>query len=668
MSEAQTASFEQAIAHAQKLLDVRPDFAERQAKAILEQIPTEPRTRLLLGSALRRQGRPAAAREIIERLADEQPRSAQTRLELALCLIALGERRASLAALREAVLLKSDLPDAWRLIAEHHHLDGDISRADAAYARHIQTGVQDPALRVAAEALVDDRLAVAEHLLRERLRTRPSDVAAMRMLAETGTRLGRYAEAEALLEHCLDLAPGFDAARHNLVIVLHRQQKAIDALPHIARLREKTPTDPSLRNLEAACLGLVGEYDRAIALLEELLAQSPDQPRVWLALGHALRTEGRRADAVTAYKRALSLEPSLGDAYWSLANLKNEPFSGGEVSEMEAQLERDVVTGEDRFHFHYALGKAFEDRSDFARSFAHYSDGAHLRRLLTPYDADEFEASCKRSKSLFTGEFFRNRSGWGASSDAPVFIVGLPRAGSTLIEQILSSHSAVEGTMELPEIGAIGRRLQREANRKKDKPYPDILSDLSAEEVRSLGESFLERTKIHRKRGAPLFIDKMPNNFHHLGLILLILPNARVIDARRHPMAAGFAVFKQHFARGHDFSYDLTDIGRYYRAYVDLMAHFDAVMPGRVCRMIHEDLVDDTEGEVRRLLDYLGLPFEPACLEFHRTERAVRTASSEQVRRPIYREGLDHWRNYEPWLGPLAEALGPTLTDWRGGA
>jgi tetratricopeptide (TPR) repeat protein len=664
MSQAQTASFEQAVEHARKLLDVRPDLAERQARAILEQVPTEPRSRLLLGSALRRQGRPDAARDILMRLADEQPNSGQTRLELALCLMALGERSSSLAALRETVRLKPDLPDAWRLIAEHLYLEGDAAGADAAFARHIQTGVQDPALRAAAEALVDDRVAVAEYLLRERLKTHPSDVAAMRMLAEAGTRLGRYAEAEALLEHCLDLAPGFDAARHNLVIVLHRQQKAIDALPHISLLREKNRTDPSLRNLEAACLGLVGEYGRAITLFEELLAQSPDQPRIWLGLGHTLRTEGRRGDAVAAYKRALSLEPGLGDAYWSLANLKDEPFSDEEVSDMEAQLERQDVIGEDRFHFHYALGKALEDRADFAESFAHYAKGARLRRVAAPYDPDEFEASCNRSKALFTREFFRDRAGWGPSSDAPIFVVGLPRSGSTLIEQILSSHSAIEGTMELPEIGAISRRLQREAHRRKGS-YPEILADLEADEVRLLGDSFLERTRIHRKRGAPFFIDKMPNNFHHLGLIFLILPNARVVDARRHPMAVGFSVFKQHFARGHDFSYDLTDIGRYYRAYTNLMSHFVEALPGRVHRVIHEDLVDDVEGEVRRLLAYLGLPFEPACLEFHKTERAVRTASSEQVRRPIFRDGLEQWRNYEPWLAPLAASLGPALDGWR---
>jgi len=664
--QAPVGSIEAALAHATRLLGSRPDLAERQARDILAAAPADPRAQMLLGAALRRQGDTAAALAQLAPLARAQPRSAQTHLELGLTLAAGGEAQASLSALRQAVSLRSDLPDAWRAIADQLYLTGDAAGADAAYARHIEAGILDPELRSAAEALVDGRLAICERLLRERLKAQPSDIAAMRMLAEVGTRLGRYADAEGLLEHCLELAPSFTPARHNLAIVLYRQQKAADALPHIERLRAIDPAEPGWRNLHAACLGMVGEYAQAITLFETLLEQAPDQPRIWLSLGHALRTDGRRAAAVAAYKRALTLEPGLGDAYWSLANLKTERFTEREVADMETQLEREDLRGEDRFHLHYALGKALEDGSNFAGSFAHYAEGARLRRAEAPYDADEFADLIRRSQALFTREFFAARVGSGAKSEAPIFIVGLPRSGSTLIEQILASHSAVEGTMELPEIGAIARRFVRDANRGRGRPYPDALSDLDADSVRDLGETFLKRTEIQRKLGLPFFIDKMPNNFHHLGLILLILPNAKVIDARRHPMATGFSAFKQHFARGQAFSYDLSDIGQYYRAYINLMSHFDAVAPGRVCRVIHEDLVDDTEGQVRRLLAYLGLPFEPGCLEFHRNDRAVRTASSEQVRRPIFREGLEQWRNYEPWLTPLKEALGSTLEDWRG--
>jgi predicted Zn-dependent protease len=665
MTEARAASFEEALAHAVRLLGVRPDLAEQQARGMLASIPGEPRARMLLGAALRHQGRAAEARGVLAPLAAEQPKSPQTHLEFGLVLAGLGESDASLTALRHAVSLKADLPDAWRVIAEQLWLAGDTAGADAAYARHIQTGVLDPALRAAAAALAEDRLAVAEHLLRERLKTHPSDVAAMRMLAEAGTRLGRYADAEGLLEHCLNLAPSFHPARHNLAVVLYRQQKAADALPHIERLRAADPHDPGLINLQAACLGLVGEYAQAIRLFEAILARSPDQPRIWLSLGHALRTEGRRSDAVAAYKRAIELQPGLGDAYWSLANLKTERFDEAEMAAMETQLARPEVIGEDRFHLHYALGKALEDRGDFEPSFANYAEGARLRRLEAPYDPDEFDDLAARSKSVFTPAFFAERAGWGAPSNAPIFVVGLPRSGSTLIEQILASHSTVEGTMELPEIGALARAFGR-ATRRGGAPYPDALADLRADEVRALGETYLERTLTQRKRGTERFIDKMPNNFHHLGLIRLILPNARIVDARRHPMAAGFSAFKQHFARGQAFSYDLTDLGRYYRFYLDLMAHFDAVLPGAVTRVVYEDMVAETEGQTRHLLAALGLAFEPACLRFYETDRPVRTASSEQVRRPIFREGLDQWRHYEPWLAPLADSLGPALQTWRG--
>jgi tetratricopeptide (TPR) repeat protein len=521
-------------------------------------------------------------------------------------------------------------------------------------------------LRQAAEALCDDRLAVAERLLRDRLKAEPTDVAAMRMLAEAGTRLGRLADAEALLTRCLELSPSFDGARYNLAIVLHRQQKGAEAVAHIERLRESDPQEPSYRNLLAASLALIGEYARAIETYHELLEQFPHQARIWLSYGHVLRTGGRRGESVAAYKRAIDMEPGLGEAYWSLANLKTEPFSDDEVAAMENQLERQEVSAEDRFHLHYALGKAREDAGLYDAAFTHYAEGARLRLAAQPYDAEDFSAAASRHKLLYSKTFFARRGGWGADTAAPIFVVGLPRSGSTLIEQILASHSAVEGTMELPEIGAFAHDFGRDAHRLGKAQYPGIVAELTADEVAEYGRTYLEQTQVSRKLGRAHFIDKMPNNFMHIGLIHLILPHAKIIDARRHPMAACFSAFKQHFARGHAFSYDLTDAGRYYRDYVDLMTHFDNVLPGRIHRVIYEDMVENTEAEVRRLLAYVDLPFEAACLKFYENDRAVRTASSEQVRRPIFREGLDQWRNFEPWLEPLKAALGPNLTDWRG--
>jgi tetratricopeptide (TPR) repeat protein len=518
----------------------------------------------------------------------------------------------------------------------------------------------------AAIALCEDRLAVAERLLRDHLGRFPTDVAAIRMLAEAGTRLGRYGDAENLLARCLELAPSFVGARHNYAIVLYRQQKAAQAIPQIERLLALEPRDPAYRLLMAAAFGLVGEYGRAIEIYERVLGEYPDQPKIWLSYGHALRTAGRVDDALAAYRRCIAMTPEMGEAYWSLANLKTERFSPAEEAAIGAQLARSDLSADNRLHLHYALGKALEDRGDFAASFEHYALGAELRRDAVPYDVTETTDQTERSTALFTGAFFAARAGGGSNSTAPIFIVGLPRSGSTLIEQILASHSAVEGTMELPDIVAMARTVGGRGGERESRAYPGVLADLSPERRAELGEEYIAQTRIQRRLGRPFFIDKMPNNFRHIGFIQLILPNARIIDARRHPMGACFSAFKQHFARGHRFSYDLADLGRYYRDYLALMDHFDAVLPGRVHRVIYEDMVENTEGEVRRLLDYCGLAFESACLNFHETDRAVRTASSEQVRQPIFREGLDHWRNYEPWLGPLKEALGPALESWRG--
>ncbi len=660
MVEADSGSLSFALERATALLVKNPLLALRQAEEILQVVPGEPRALLVLGAAHRMVGDPQRGRDLLEPLAAAQPRAASVHYELGQCLAALGETDKAVAALKRATGLKPDSPEAWRALGDQLILTGDAAGADGAYAEHIRASVHDPVLMQAAAALCEDRLAVAEHLLREHLKRNPTDVAALRMLAELGTRLGRYGEAEAMLARCLELAPSFTGARHNYAIVLYRQQKSAEAIPHIEALLAQSPRDPGYRNLMAAALGLVGEYARAIAIYEDVLREYPKQPKIWLAYGHALRTAGRRADAVAAYQRSISMAPHLGEAYWSLANLKTERFTPGEEAAMGQHLADVDLDVEDRLHLHFALGKALEDRGDFANAFKHYATGAGLRRGETPYDPAQTTDDTRRSTALFTRHFFAVRDDGGATSAAPMFIVGLPRSGSTLIEQILSSHPAVEGTMELPDLPRIARNIGGGGD------YFDRLAALTPKERTVLGEEFLAAARIHRKLDRPFFIDKMPNNCRHVGLIHLILPHAKIIDARRHPMAACFSAFKQHFARGQSFSYDLDDLGRYYRDYLALMDHFDAVQPGRIHRVIYEDLVNDMEKEVRSLLDHCGLPFHIGCLKFHETERPVRTASSEQVRRPLYREGLEHWRNFQSWLEPLKAALGPALETWRG--
>jgi len=569
-------------------------------------------------------------------------------------LIREDPRLAALQA-REILAVAPGNADAYRLLGAALRRTGEAEEAERAELDAISASVGDPELMRAAEALLDNELAVAERVLRPRLSARPTDVAAIRMMAELAGRLGRYADSEKLLRRALELAPAFAPARSNLATVLYKQNRPAEAIAELDRLQG---SDASNQNLRAAALGRIGSYEEAILVYEQVLANIPDQPKVWMSYGHALKTVGRQADGIAAYRRALALAPALGEVWWSLANLKTVPFSDEDVAAMAAALDRADLAREDRFHLHFALGRAYEERRDFALSFHHYAEGNRLRGETIGYDAGEVEAFAAHCRELFTPAFFAAREGQGCAAPDPIFILGMPRAGSTLIEQILASHSEVEGTMELPDIPALARRLG------KGEDYLDALAGLAPAELSALGEEYLERTRIQRKTDRPFFIDKMPNNWAHAGLIRLILPNAKIVDARRHPLDCCLSNFKQHYARGQGFSYSLADMGRYYAAYAGLMTHLGGAMPAPPHRLIHERLIDDPEGEIRALLAWLGLRFEPACLAFHETERPVRTASSEQVRRPLNREGVGQWRAYEPWLDPLKDALGPVLDDW----
>ena len=556
---------------------------------------------------------------------------------------------------REILAAAPGNADAYRLLGAALRRTGEAEEAERAELDAIAASVGDPQLVRAAEALLDNDLAIAERILRPHLKARPTDVAAIRMMAELAARLGRYPDAEKLLRRALELAPAFAPARANLATVLYKQNRPAEAIAELDRLQG---ADPSNQNLRAAALGRIGSYEEAILVYEQVLAAVPGQPKVWMSYGHALKTVGRQPEAIAAYRRALDLSPSLGEVWWSLANLKTVPFADADVAAMEAALAQEGLGREDRFHLHFALGRAYEERKSFTNSFRHYAEGNRLRSGTTGYDAGEVAGFVERAKALFTPAFFAARAGQGCAAPDPIFILGMPRAGSTLVEQILASHSQVEGTMELPDIPALARRLG------KGDAYPACLAGLDAAALRALGEEYLERTRVQRKTDKPFFIDKMPNNWAHAALIRLILPSAKIVDARRHPLDCCFSNFKQHYARGQGFSYSLTDMGRYYASYVALMRHLAASLPAPPHLLIHERLIDDPEGEIRALLDHLGLPFEPACLAFHENDRAVRTASSEQVRRPINRDGLDQWKPYEPWLDPLKAALGPILDDW----
>jgi len=515
----------------------------------------------------------------------------------------------------------------------------------------IDAALRNPALIDAALALAEDRLHDAEPLLRSRLREAPTDVVAIRMMAELAARIGRLKDSEALLMRALELAPAFAAARSNLATILYKQNRFPEALEQLDVVLAEGGDNPSQQNLKAAALGRIGGYDEAIGLYRALTERFPEQAKLWMSYGHMLKTVGDQEASISAYRQALEVEPSLGEVWWSLANLKTVRFSDDDVANMDAALTAGGLAHEDEFHLHFALGKANEQRGDHEGAFKHYAKGNALRAQELAHDPDAVTAHVDKLISRFTPEFIAAR--YGHAANDPIFIIGMPRAGSTLIEQILSSHSMVEGTMELPDIPAMAMRKGRD----KD-GWVAAVADMTLDDLDRLGGEFIARTRIQRKTDKPFFIDKLPNNWSYLGFIRLILPNAKIIDARRHPLDCCFSNFRQHFAKGQSFSYDLQHMGRYYADYVRAMAHFDTILPGYVHRVIHEELLDNPEHEIRRLLDYLGLPFEDACLNFHENKRAVRTASSEQVRRPINRDGVDQWKPYEAHLDPLKVALG----------
>ncbi len=609
---------------------------------------------------------PALAAEQAREILKVVPRHAPAAFLLARALAALGRGDEAIAALRRTVALNPEHPDAWRVLADHLVAIGDVAGADAAYNRHVRASTKNAELKRAAVAMLRGDIATAEALLKAHLMQSPTDVAAIRMLAEVAMRCDRDGDAAKLLERCLELAPNFAAARYQYAILLHRTNDAARALAEIERLLAPEPRNPAYRNLHGVILSRVGEYARSSRIFAELLAEYPDNSKAWLSYGHVLKTEGRTKESIDAYRKSIAREPTFGEAYWSLANFKTFRFEEADLAAMNARLGETKPTDADRVHFHFALGKAFEDARDHPHAFEHYAKANALHHAGLRYEPGLNTQRMKRMRALFTKEFFREREGAGCPSPDPIFIIGMPRSGSTLLEQILSSHSAVEGTAELPEIIALAKGLRELGEAATTGSYIDILAATDAPALRELGERYLERTRIHRKTGRPFFIDKMPNNFLHIGLIRLALPGAKIIDARRHPLACCFSNFKQHYAKGQRFSYDLSDLGRYYRDYVELMAHFDQVLPGRIHRVFYERVVEDTEAEVRRLLDYCGLPFEGSCLRFYENERPVQTASSEQVRQPIYREGMDHWRHFDEWLGPLREALGPVLDAYPG--
>ncbi len=650
-------------------VEARPDFALAAAEEALRAVPGLPPALFVAGQALRRLRRPAEACARLMLIPGGPRRPAMVLWEHAQAASEAGRSAEAITALEALTRTQPGVASGWILLASELRKAGREEDAWRADLSAVHAASRDPELLAAAADINAGKLDEAEAKLAARASRLPDDPVGTRMLGELMWRRGDMTEALRLVERAVTLAPGFDLARDFLVRLLMQVNRLPDALVHAEMLARSPVAGAAADLILSSVLVRLGDQERARTIYERMLEAQPEQPLLWQNLGHVLKTLGEQGEAIKAYRTAVTQQPSLGEAWWSLANLKTVKLEGDDIAHMEAALAGltgEAGRDEDVFHLHFSLGKAYEDAGEVARSFEHYDKGNCLRRSLVRYDPDLLAAEADATASTFTSAFIAGMGEGGCPAEDPIFIVGLPRSGSTLVEQILSSHSAIEGTMELSEMMVIAARLQSRVDEGEFADFAAMVRSLGPAERLRLGEEYIERTRVHRKTDRPRFTDKMPNNWQHVGLIRLILPNAKIVDARRHPMSCCFSGWKQHFARGQTFTYDLGEIGRYYRDYVKLMAHYDAAAPGAVHRVIYERMVAETEHEVRRLLGYLGLPFEESCLEFHRNTRAVRTASSEQVRQPIYTDAVEHWKAFAPWLSPLEAALGDVATCYPG--
>ncbi|MCR9181259.1 MAG: sulfotransferase [Erythrobacteraceae bacterium] len=629
------------------------------AGALLDEAPEDGEALYLAAVAARYLKDFAAAEAYLGRLHAAMPEYGRAWQEAGHLALAQGREAAALAAFQRATRFNPALEASWREQARLFAATGRGDEANLAAFQQQRLAQLPRELVAVTHHLAEGRLLRAEEICRHYLRSHPArdanHVEGMRLLARIGIEFGVLEEAEFLLESALTFRPDDVQLRLDYIDALRRRQNFAKAREQAETLYQRDPGSPVFQSRLAIESMAVGDYARGLDLFDKVLEKLPTDPANLTSKGHALKTTGASAEAIASYRAAIAAKPDHGDAWYALANLKTYRFSDDELARMQAQAARSDLAFMDRVHLAFALGKAHEDRSEYAASFAAYEEGNRLKRAQTRYSADAMSAELARQQEACTPDLFEKHQGAGHDAPDPIFILGLPRAGSTLLEQILASHSQVDGTLELPDILALAHRLR--GRRVGESLYPQVLHDLTADQLAGFGRDFIANTRIHRA-DAPFFIDKMPNNFRHIGLIHLILPNARIIDARRDPMDCCFSGFKQLFAEGQEFTYGLNEVGRYYADYVRLMAHWDAVLPGKVLRVTHEDVLDDLEGQTRRMLDFLGLPFEAACLDFHKTDRAVRTASSEQVRQPINRKGQDAWKPFEPWLDDLKVALG----------
>jgi tetratricopeptide (TPR) repeat protein len=644
--------FSEVLVGAEELLDADPN----------------PRDALLFAAIAQRfLGRVPEALKTLTTLQERNPRFSRLYEERGQCFAAMQQAAPAIDAFLLAVDRNHALPGSWRMLEALYRMTGQHNNAVMAAAQLSALQRLPKDVLLATGLFVDGDLDDAESMVRSYLLQRGHHVEAMRLLANIGIARKIFDDAELLLEAVLVLEPEYRSARREYAEVLIELHKYFPARLELNRLLKDEPDNPLFKTLHATTSVALGDYQQALGMYRDLLLGKSEDADLHLSIGHVLKTMGHTREAIESYRKAAACRTDFGDAYWSLANLKTYRFTEEELTGMRAIESAPTTSQVDRYHVCFALGKALEDGREHAESFRYYERGNSLKQSECKYRPEIIENNTCNQIEVCTREFFDERRGWGASNKDPIFIVGLPRSGSTLMEQILASHSQVEGTHELAIVQQIVQHLRGRDTDRGNPRYPRILTTMPSDEFRRLGEKYITDAQVYRATAprVPCFVDKMPNNCRHVGLIHLILPNAKIIDVRREPMACCFSNLKQLFARGQEFTYSIDNIARYYRTYLELMTHWERVLPGRVLRIHYEDVVADLEGNVRRLLAFCELDFESRCLDFHKTARSVRTASSEQVRRPINADGLNHWRYFEPWLEPLKTALGDALLRCR---
>ncbi|MFT7412898.1 MAG: tetratricopeptide (TPR) repeat protein [Paraglaciecola sp.] len=605
----------------------------------------------ILAVAQRTKGLIGEATETLKTLIATDPSHARAHQENGYLSLSTGNKPSAATAFARATRLNPALLSSWQKLAP---LYGELNHSEAQKfaTQRVEYLSQLPVeIRGARDLMYEGKLGLADTVCRRFLQNNKHHAEAMLLLAEIGIKLKLYHKAEFLLESCIEIHPKHEAARAEFVQLLSKLGKFSHAKQHAEHLLNAHPNNHQYIAAKASAMVGVGEVEQAITLYQQVIGERNDLPGIQLLLGHAYKASGNIAQAVASYQQAYKIRADFGDAYWSLANTKTYRFTDSELTLMQTQLDKVDIEQDDKAHLEFALAKAYEDRKKFDIAFSYYQNGNAIKNQRKLYSQTKMSEQIEAQKSVFTADFFKAHQNLGDQNPDPIFIVGLPRAGSTLLEQILASHSQVDGTMELHNVMGLAARLSG-----SNSGYPNVVNEIDNEYFARFGKQFIEDTRCYRQ-GAAFFIDKMPNNFMHIGLIKAILPNAKIIDARRDPIACCFSGYKQLFAEGQDFSYSLDNLIHYYQSYQSLMTHWDAVLPGSVLKVQHEDVIDGLETQVRRILDFCHLPFEATCLHFYNTKRTIKTPSSEQVRQPINANARNQWKNFERHLTPLINAF-----------